>query len=418
MPQADRRSTKRNSKLARLKSVAICPKPQNKVWHLLRFTAVCQTIHMSFSQIGVVGLGIMGAGIVEVFARAGYEVVGVAESAAAVDAGKSNLAKSLGRAVSKGKLIQEQSDEITAKVSFGEAFELLANCDLVIEAAPEILSLKVEIFSKLDAAVKPTGILATNTSSLSVTEIANATSRPAKVIGIHFFNPAPVQKFVEVISTARSDSQVVSEIVELGNSLGKHLAQISDQPGFIVNKLLLRYLNHAVQILDSGQASKEQMDAAMREHSGYPMGPCELLDLIGIDTCVEILKTIHADTNLEIDLPAEGMVKLVAAGNKGRKTGSGFYDYAEKLAIPTDSNESAKNQVHNDLLMAYLGDCIAMEATGYATKADIDSGMKLGCGLPEGPFEVIEKIGIEKVRAAQAELSERTGIAAYQPMPL
>ena len=373
---------------------------------------------MSFSQIGVVGLGIMGAGIVEVFARAGYEVVGVAESAAAVDAGKSNLAKSLGRAVSKGKLIQEQSDEITAKVSFGEAFELLANCDLVIEAAPEILSLKVEIFSKLDAAVKPTGILATNTSSLSVTEIANATSRPAKVIGIHFFNPAPVQKFVEVISTAHSDSQVVSEIVELGNSLGKHLAQISDQPGFIVNKLLLRYLNHAVQILDSGQASKEQMDAAMREHSGYPMGPCELLDLIGIDTCVEILKTIHADTNLEIDLPAEGMVKLVAAGNKGRKTGSGFYDYAEKLAIPTDSNESAKNQVHNDLLMAYLGDCIAMEATGYATKADIDSGMKLGCGLPEGPFEVIEKIGIEKVRAAQAELSERTGIAAYQPMPL
>ena len=373
---------------------------------------------MSFSQIGVVGLGIMGAGIVEVFARAGYEVVGVAESAAAVDSGKSNLAKSLGRAVSKGKLTQEQSDEITSRVSFGEEFELLANCDLVIEAAPEILSLKVEIFSKLDAAVKPSGILATNTSSLSVTEIANATSRPAKVIGMHFFNPAPVQKFVEVISTTYSDSQVVSEIVELGNSLGKHLAQISDQPGFIVNKLLLRYLNHAVQILDSGQATKEQMDAAMRELSGYPMGPCELLDLIGIDTCVEILKTIHADTNLEIDLPADGMVKLVAAGNKGRKTGSGFYDYAEKLDIPTDSNEAAKSQVHNDLLMAYLGDCIAMEATGYATKADIDSGMKLGCGLPAGPFEVIEKIGIEKVRAAQAELSERTGIAAYQPMPL
>jgi 3-hydroxybutyryl-CoA dehydrogenase len=373
---------------------------------------------MSFSQIGVVGLGIMGAGIVEVFARAGYEVVGVAESAAAVDSGKSNLAKSLGRAVSKGKLTQEQSDEITSRVSFGEEFELLANCDLVIEAAPEILSLKVEIFSKLDAAVKPAGILATNTSSLSVTEIANATSRPAKVIGMHFFNPAPVQKFVEVISTAYSDNQVVTEIVELGNSLGKHLAQISDQPGFIVNKLLLRYLNHAVQILDSGQATKEQMDAAMRELSGYPMGPCELLDLIGIDTCVEILKTIHADTNLEIDLPADGMVKLVAAGNKGRKSGFGFYDYAEKLDVPTDSNEAAKSQVHNDLLMAYLGDCIAMEATGYATKADIDSGMKLGCGLPEGPFEVIEKIGIEKVRAAQAELSERTGIAAYQPMPL
>jgi len=373
---------------------------------------------MSFSQIGVVGLGIMGAGIVEVFARAGHQVVGVAESAAAVDAGKTNLSKSLAHAVSKGKLSQEQSDEITSRVSFGEDFELLANCDLVIEAAPEILALKVDIFAKLDLAVKPSGILASNTSSLSVTEIANATSRPAQVLGMHFFNPAPVQKFVEVITTAHSDPQVVSEIVELGKSLGKHLAQISDQPGFIVNKLLLRYLNHAVQILDSGQASKEQMDAAMRELSGYPMGPCELLDLIGIDTCVEILKTIYADTKLEIDEPAAGMVKLVSAGNKGRKSGSGFYDYSEKLETPTDPNDDIKNQVHNDLLIAYLGDCIAMEATGYATKIDIDSGMKLGCGLPEGPFEVIEKMGLGTVRSAQAELSERTGVSAYQPLPL
>ena len=380
--------------------------------------SVCQTSHMSFSQIGVVGLGIMGAGIVEVFARAGYQVVGVAESAPAVEAGKANLAKSLSRAVAKGKLSQEQSDEITARVIFGEDFDLLSDCDLVIEAAPEILSLKVEIFSKLDAAVKPSGILATNTSSLSVTDIANATKRPEKVIGMHFFNPAPVQKFVEVISTGHTSNEVTAQIVELGNSLGKHLAQISDQPGFIVNKLLLRYLNHAVQILDAGQASKEQMDAAMRELSGYPMGPCELLDLIGIDTCVEILKTIHADTKLEIDEPAAGMVKLVSAGNKGRKSGSGFYDYSEKLETPTDPNQDIKNQVHNDLLMAYLGDCIAMEATGYATQADIDSGMKLGCGLPKGPFEVIESIGIDEVRAGQAELAQRTGISSYQPLRL
>jgi 3-hydroxybutyryl-CoA dehydrogenase len=130
------------------------------------------------------------------------------------------------------------------------------------------------------------------------------------------------------------------------------------------------------------------------------------------------LKTIHADTKLEIDEPAVGMVKLVAAGHKGRKSGAGFYDYSEKLDTPTDSNEDVKAQVHNDMLMAYLGDCIAMEATGYATKTDIDFGMKLGCGLPNGPFEVIQDIGIEKVRSAQAELAERTGITAYQPLPL
>lgn len=373
---------------------------------------------MSFSKIGVVGLGIMGAGIVEVFARAGYEVSGVAESILAVESGQANLAKSLSRAVAKGKLSQEESDAITARVTFGSEFKILAECDLVIEAAPEILSLKKEIFSQLDSVVKPTGILATNTSSLSVTEIAQATKRPAQVIGMHFFNPAPVQKFVEVISTSESDPKIVAQIVELGNSLGKHLAQISDQPGFIVNKLLLRYLNHAVQILDSGQASREQLDSAMREFSNYPMGPCELLDLIGIDTCVEILKTIYADTGLEIDQPAKGMVKLVKAGNTGRKSGFGFYDYSDVHQVPTDSKENIKSQVHNDLLIAYLGDCIAMEATGYATKADIDSGMKLGCGLPEGPFEVISRLELANVRVAQAELATRTGVIAYQPLAL
>lgn len=373
---------------------------------------------MSFSKIGVVGLGIMGAGIVEVFARAGYEVSGVAESILAVESGQANLAKSLSRAVAKGKLSQEESDAITARVTFGSEFKILAECDLVIEAAPEILSLKKEIFSQLDSVVKPTGILATNTSSLSVTEIANVTQRPAQVVGMHFFNPAPVQKFVEVISTSESDPKIVAQIVELGNSLGKHLAQISDQPGFIVNKLLLRYLNHAVQILDSGQASREQLDSAMREFSNYPMGPCELLDLIGIDTCVEILKTIYADTGLEIDQPAKGMVQLVKAGNTGRKSGFGFYDYSDVHQVPTDSKENIKSQVHNDLLIAYLGDCIAMEATGYATKADIDSGMKLGCGLPEGPFEVISRLELANVRVAQAELATRTGVIAYQPLAL
>ena len=373
---------------------------------------------MTYSRIGVVGLGIMGAGIVEVFARSGYEVIGVAESEAAVEIGRSNLAKSLSRAVSKGKLSQGESDAITGRVTFGPEFELLSDCDLVVEAAPEILSLKSSIFAELDRIVKPSGILATNTSSLSVTQIAQATNRASKVVGLHFFNPAPVQKFVEVIGTDISDPDVVASVTALGAALGKRTAQVTDQPGFIVNKLLLRYLNHAVQILDSGSATKEQLDCAMRELSNYPMGPCELLDLVGIDTCVEIMKTIHSDTGLDIDLPAQGMMELVAAGNMGRKTGGGFYDYSQAHEVPTDADSAVKAQVHLDLVTAYLGDCIVMQATGYASREDIDAGMKLGCGLPEGPLEVIERIGLTQVRSNQADLAKRTGISAYQPLAL
>ncbi len=373
---------------------------------------------MSYSKIGVVGLGIMGAGIVEVFARSGYEVIGVAESEAAVEIGRGNLAKSLSRAVSKGKLSQNESDVITGRVTFGPEFKLLSDCDLVVEAAPEILSLKTSIFSQLDQVVKPSGILATNTSSLSVTQIAQATNRSGQVVGLHFFNPAPVQKFVEVIGTKISDPDVVASVTALGAALGKRTAQVTDKPGFIVNKLLLRYLNHAVQILDAGSASKEQLDAAMRELSNYPMGPCELLDLVGIDTCVEIMKTIHADTGLDIDIPAQGMLELVADGKMGRKTGSGFYDYSQSHEAPTDSDELIKAQVHLDLVTAYLGDCIAMQATGYASREDIDAGMKLGCGLPEGPFEVIERVGLSQVRKNQADLANRTGISSYQPLSL
>lgn len=369
-------------------------------------------------QIGVVGLGIMGAGIVEVFAANGYQVKAVAESAAAVELGKQNLANSLHRAQTKGKRTELEVSEIRERVSWAADFSILADCDLVIEAAPEILDLKKSIFRELDELVKPTAILATNTSSLSVSEIAKSTVRPENVIGFHFFNPAPVQKFVELINTEFSNGDTISDALELARSLGKYVAQVSDQPGFIVNKLLLTYLNHAVQILDSGVATKEDIDSAMRELAGYPMGPLELIDLIGIDTCVEILKTIYADTGNELHQPASGLVELLASGNKGRKTGSGFYDYAERSKLPQSSNSEIKRAVFIELETAYLGDAVAMAASGYASESDIDNGMKLGCGLPAGPFERIAEMGINKLREQQAQLAEVTGRTEYAPLPL
>lgn len=343
---------------------------------------------MSFERVGVVGLGIMGAGIVEVFAKSGLQVVGLAESDAAVDLGKSNLAKSLGRAVDREKITQAQADEITARVTWGTDFVLMKDCDLVVEAAPEIMTLKKSIFEKLDENVKPAGILATNTSSLSVASIANVTKRPTQVLGMHFFNPAPVQKFVEVISHDGTQPSVTADVVQLAKDLGKSPASIGDKPGFIVNKLLLAYLNHAMHIHDRGVA-KETIDAAMRELAKFPMGPLELVDLIGLDTCYEILLTIAADTKNDNHKPAASLTKLVEAGDKGRKTGRGYYDYSAKHEAPTSEDATGKKAVYDELMRAYLQSAIDMNDSGYASKADIDLGMKLGCGLPEGPFETL-----------------------------
>lgn len=369
-------------------------------------------------QIGVVGLGIMGAGIVEVFAASGFEVVGIAESDSAVSLGQLNLAKSLNRAVEKGKRTQSEVEEINQRITWNTDFGALSDCDLVIEAAPELIDLKKDIFSKLDEVTKPGAILASNTSSLSVTQIAKSTNRPENVLGFHFFNPAPVQKFVELVSTEFTSSDAISEALEVGRKLGKYVAQVSDQPGFIVNKLLLVYLNHAVQILDSGVATKEVIDSAMRDLAKYPMGPLELIDLIGIDTCVEILKTIYADSGNPLHKPALGLTALLESGAKGRKTGSGFYDYSSRPEIPTSDNLELTTAVFIELETAYLGDAIEMQASGYASKTDIDNGMKLGCGLPSGPFETIHAIGLTTLRDRQSALAKATGRNEYAPLAL
>ena len=341
--------------------------------------------------------------------------MGIAESDAAVELGQKNLAASLNRAVTKNKLNQSQSDEITARVMWGTDFGLLSDCDLVVEAAPEKMELKRSIFEKLDAATKPTAILATNTSSLSVTQIAEVTVRPQLVIGMHFFNPAPVQKFVEVIRAKNTSPDVVEAVTQLAQALGKHAAVIDDQPGFIVNRLLLAYINHAAKLVDSGYATASQIDFGMREYAKFPMGPLELADLIGLDTCVEVMKTVHAYTHRHLDDPAEGMVALVAAGNLGRKSGQGYYDYSTAHEVPVSSNSVLERESYGKLITAYFGDAIAMYESGYASTQDIDAGMTLGCGIPHGPFEEIERVGIEQVKNNLRILADRTGNSEFLP---
>ena len=281
-----------------------------------------------FTKVGVIGLGTMGAGIVEVFARNGIDVVAVEVDDPALEKGKGVLAKSTGRALERGKLSQEDHDALHGRVSYATDLAALADCQLVVEAVPEKLELKKQLFGTLDGIVAADAVLATNTSSLPVTEIAVATSNPKRVVGMHFFNPAPVQQFVEVIRTVITADDVFEDVKALADRIGKKPVIVSDKAGFIANALLFGYLNHAVSMYEGKYATREDIDAAMRFGCGYPMGPLALLDLIGIDTAYEILDTMYKQGRDRLHAPSPIIKQMVSAGLNGRKTGRGFYTYA------------------------------------------------------------------------------------------
>ncbi|HEX6447599.1 MAG TPA: 3-hydroxybutyryl-CoA dehydrogenase [Streptosporangiales bacterium] len=309
---------------------------------------------MEIARVGVVGLGTMGAGIAEVFAAAGLDVVGVEYSQDLLDAGRERLSRSTERAERRGRLSADARDALLGRVRFSLGFDELADRDLVVEAVSERLELKREIFGRLDEIVQPDGILATNTSSLSVTEIAVGTKRPERVVGMHFFNPAQVQKLVEVVHTVSTDADVVAAVAELARGLGKHPVVVGDRAGFIANALLFGYLNRAVSMYETGHVSREDIDAAVRLGCGYPMGPLELLDLIGLDTAYEILATMYRQTGDRLYVAAPLLGQLVTARRLGRKTGRGFYTYeaagsgkrvADELTPPARPTEHGVRRV-------------------------------------------------------------------------
>jgi 3-hydroxybutyryl-CoA dehydrogenase len=291
----------------------------------------CQDAGMAreIGTVGVVGLGTMGSGIVEVVARNGLDVVAVEVDDRGVAAGRAHIEQSTGRAVRRGKLGEGDQQALMRRIAFTTALEDLAGVDLVVEAVPEHLDLKREIFGKLDSIVKPDAVLATNTSSLSVTEISVATHNPRRVVGMHFFNPAPVLPFVEVIRTVVTEGDVVADVVAFAERLGKQPVVVGDKAGFIANALLFGYLNHAVSMYESHYASREDIDAAMQLGCGLPMGPLALMDLIGLDTAYEILDTMYKQGRDRLHAPTPILKQMVTAGMKGRKTGAGFYTYAE-----------------------------------------------------------------------------------------
>ncbi|GGP46359.1 3-hydroxyacyl-CoA dehydrogenase family protein [Saccharothrix coeruleofusca] len=280
-----------------------------------------------FGTVGVVGLGTMGAGIAEVFARTGLAVVAVDVDDEGVTRGRCHLEQSTGRAVARGKLDEAGRAELLGRITWGTSLDALAGCDLVVEAVPERMELKARVFAELDRVCGPDTVLASNTSSLSITELGVHTGRPDKVVGMHFFNPAPVLKLVEVVKTVVTEPDVVADVVALVERLGKSPVVIGDRAGFIANALLFGYLNHAVRMYEARYATREDLDAAMRHGCGYPMGPLALLDLIGLDTAYEILDTMYHQSRDRLHAPAPLLKQMITAGLLGRKSGRGFYTY-------------------------------------------------------------------------------------------
>ena len=278
-------------------------------------------------QVGVVGCGLMGAGIAEVCARAGYIVIVREVGPDPLQAGMARVSASLDKAVRRGKLTPAEAEQIRARITGSTELEALSGCDLVIEAVPEVMSLKREVFVRLDQILPPHALLASNTSSLALIELAAATRRPQQVLGLHFFQPAPVRPLLEVVRTRLTSEDSLQQAHAFGQSLGKTVVVSQDTPGFIVNRLLIAYLLHAVDSWERGVASCEDFDTAIQLGLGHPMGPFALLDLIGLDTVLLIADAIYAETKDPRFVAPPVLRRMVAAGQLGRKSGQGFYCY-------------------------------------------------------------------------------------------
>jgi 3-hydroxybutyryl-CoA dehydrogenase len=284
-------------------------------------------ITMAIQNIAVLGAGQMGNGITQVAAAAGYNVMMIDIQQEYVDKGLATIERSLGKLVSKERMSQEDADATLARISLSTDRADCADCDLVVEAVPEIVDLKTSIFAELDSICKPETILASNTSSISISTIADATNRPDKVIGMHFMNPVPIMKLVEVINGNKTSSETNAAVIEASEKMGKIALSCNDSPGFVSNRILCPMLNEAILTLQEGVAKPEAIDGIMKLGMNHPIGPLALSDLIGLDTVLHIMNVLYEGLKQEKYAPAPLLVQMVEEGKLGRKTGEGFYTY-------------------------------------------------------------------------------------------
>ncbi|PDP84885.1 3-hydroxyacyl-CoA dehydrogenase [Glycomyces fuscus] len=378
-----------------------------------------------FDKVGVVGLGAMGAGIAEVFARAGFNVTGVEIDQAAVDRGRAHVDRSLSKAVEKGKLTEEERSGIDTRLTFTTSREDLADADFVVEAVPERMDIKQDVFADLDRICPPGTILATNTSSLSVTEIAALTGRPDKVVGLHFFNPAPVMKLVEVITTVSTTAETVDVVSEVAKRIGKTPVAVGDRAGFVANALLVPYINDAIRLYERKVATREEIDASVQKAAGLPMGPLALADLVGLDVCLAVMDVLWEEYRDQRYAASPLLRRMVAAGRLGRKSGQGFYAGTDEAPEPRPTGRYAQMVREEEtldlgevLLAPQIDDAMRMIGEGYASARDIDTAMRFGCGYPKGPTELLEERGAESVVTTLVAMGEYGLTSIAVPAPL
>jgi 3-hydroxybutyryl-CoA dehydrogenase len=490
---------------------------------------------MEIREAAVIGLGTMGAGIVEVFARAGLAVTAIEVDRAALARGMAALDASLSKAEARGRLTAGERDQALGRVTAAADLAAAASAGLVVEVVPERMDIKRQVFAELDRACRPEAVLVTNTSSLPVTAIAAGTRHPGRVAGMHFFNPAPVMRLVEVVAAVQTDPATTETVTGLVRSIGKTPVVVTDRAGFVANALLLPYLNHAVSLLAAGYATREDIDMAARVGLGLPMGPLALLDLIGLDTSLAILEVLDGEFGGARFAPAPLLRRMTEAGRIGRKSGRGFYDYGQDspppavlapTIQPNDSRPILSSVTLIDgaadhegpaavatlaemigaagvsvtagesdlvvvvvaspgaavlpaapadraadtvgmhvpgggrlaevistvassagaaaraaalgrrlglevvrcpdrpgflagaLLYPHLNDAVRMVQDGYASAADVDAAMTLGCGYPRGPLAMLDDIGAGRVHAVLASMHARYGDPAFAPAAL
>jgi 3-hydroxybutyryl-CoA dehydrogenase len=284
---------------------------------------------MTIKRVGILGSGIMGSGIAEVAAKAGHEVILRSRKQETADAMVASLTKSLAKQVDRGKLSEEDRDAVLARVTATDHIGAVADCDLVIESVVEDMDVKKALFTELDGICKDSTIIATNTSTLSVIDMAVATNRADKVVGVHFFNPAPMMSLVEIVRPLTASDETVAAVTEFATTCGKDPVEVKDRAGFIVNALLFPYLNNAVRMLENGTASRDDIDTAMKGGCNFPMGPLALLDLVGLDTSLSILDALYEEFRDPNYAAVPALRRMVTAGQLGRKSGLGFYDYSK-----------------------------------------------------------------------------------------